>query len=581
MMVFLPFYLCSQNEVDKDEGTHSHVHGQNRDRDHNHEHITMDGRLDIGTDFYFTNADSSSIIQPKRSKGVYRFNFNPVLKKGNWSLTSKVSMLSNQANFSDINKDFLSDYRNNVGLYLKYKKQFEFQVGRIYPATTKMVSQNIPMTGTGMIYQKDKIAMSFYYGHTGRAKEENTLLNTSSIFRRDHYIGNIRIGDEYRTSLGLNFLLAKDSEASLLPSQSIQPKQNLVGSIYSNIKLGKSSYLKFELASSLLTNNTYLSRDSVGGSGMLKAIVGLNESTRSGYATSGIIGTKRKNISLNLSIKYCSPEYNTLGVFYQQKDFLDILTAFKFRAFKNKLIVHSSSGIRWRQIEQNKLTGGKNIQFIGNYNLFANPTEAFSLSAYYTNFNLSITDGTERFIYNEDEFMVDTIPEYKIRMTSNNWGITPSYVLGKDKQHRIHASYNLNTFRNADVFSNTFSSENTTSNIVLGYLYKREKYSLGINTGYFTGKGIRDVDYIHLKTYARIQLLKNKMRLDSSIKYAKNEESNSSDHRINARLGLAYRVKHNISAKVEIIENIHRYGVIQNNFKLNETRLRTSLNIKF
>ena len=94
ILVFLPFYLFSQDG--------NHEHSPDSLHAHEEEHIEIDGVFGVQTDFYFTNANSSNHIQAKRPKAVYRLNFSPTLRKGDWSLTSKVSMLSNQSNFYNL-----------------------------------------------------------------------------------------------------------------------------------------------------------------------------------------------------------------------------------------------------------------------------------------------------------------------------------------------------------------------------------------------------------------------------------------------------------------------------------------------
>ena len=150
-----------------------------------------------------------------------------------------------------------------------------------------------------------------------------------------------------------------------------------------------------------------------------------------------------------------------MGYPYLSPDHWDNTINTRFTAWKNKMNVVGSVGIRTNNISSTSL---KSQQFIGNLNWYTQFSEHLGLNINYNNFGFTAASG---------------INPFGIKNVSNDFGVSPTITWGNAKVlNVITMSYNYSKYDERDVTTGLVTSNNTHTAMLsyISHLFAKRSY---------------------------------------------------------------------------------------------------------
>ena len=440
----------------------------------------MSGSVTLTADFYNYSATPDSAQKGRRPPSLYRLLFSPVLKFGDLlSLPFNIILTTPETNTTtpSVSKPSLAQFLENPANSLGFSSitpkigWAEFYLGSHSPSYSALSAGDQQLFGAGFNLKPGNFQLAASLGTAQRAIEPDTTKNIRGSYRRDIYMGRVAFGNPDAAFIGINFVRAKDAQNSLtntittitpahplasdptviVPADTarLRAEEGYVASLDGKITFTEGMSFNGEISLSSFTRDLSSPEKAISGNPLAFAQT-TRTSTRADIAGSAALKLQKKVWGITLSSLYVGAGFAPIGYTFMQSDRLEFKIAPNLHLFDNKFSITGSLGERVNNLSQTK--GETMTQLIGSANMNADISEAFNLSAQYSNFGI------------RNDQTLDTL---KIQNVSQSLSIDPTLTLqGTSVTHIISASFAIDEFKDYNVVSGAESSNDTRT--VLG-----------------------------------------------------------------------------------------------------------------
>lgn len=372
-------------------------------------------------------------------------------------------------------------------------------------------------------------------------KYDSVYSNRLPVYQRDGQAVMVSFQKE-KFKIETSFFDASDKASSLvLPTDTliaVTPMHNISCSFKSSFMPLKSVNLDVEYAMSALNTNIDKNRYN-----LTEMLTGDHPYLERFNAWKLGINFSPGKLKTGVSIEHIDPGYKTLGAYYSRSDFQNITMNMAVNLFNNKVSVNLNSGIENDNLKSQKTTG--NTRFVGSATLGFNPSEKFTASLNYSNFQ-SFTNMKNQFDYinKDDPFIyVDTLGYSQINQNAN---LSMNYSMGDPKvlAQNLSAQFSLNGSSNTENDNKTILSMmyNSCANWSVTNPVQNWGFNLGVNS---TLNNLNNRSILTWGPQAAVSkmIMDKKMILTASGGYNQtNSDGNLLSNNINIRSSCRYKL---------------------------------------
>ncbi len=330
--------------------------------------------------------------------------------------------------FSNFQRDFRQPF-NQFGLSPTYK-WLTLHAGYRNISYSQFSMAGYTIAGAGVEAKPGNWRLALLYGRSQKAVAEDTLktiensLNgiNAPAYKRFILSGKIGYGtnDNFADVI---FLKGKDDSSSIpyrpVNSQ-ILPSKNLVFGLNSQLSFLKKKLIWMgEGALSIYTRDIAMSTQNTG-YGLVDALIQPNLSSQTYTAMETQLNYTELAYGFGIKYRKVNPDYKSMGAYFFQTDFEQVLLNAKFNLFKNKLRLNGSFGNQKDNLQRKKLA--TTSRQIYNAAVSFNPNTKFGVDVAFSNYGTSQRAGRRT--------LSDTAV---INQINNSISITPRYVIVKEK----------------------------------------------------------------------------------------------------------------------------------------------------
>lgn len=425
--------------------------------------FAISGTIGITYEHYglITDPANYPVAPQRRPWNQVRFNIQPTLNFGkDFSIPLNFSFPLFATSFAGpymgIKKptlgQFLVNPANNFGISPKYKWA-QLLLGTQYLKYSELSTGDIGIFGFGFDLRPKGYLIKFFTGTSQQGIDyvATPLPGTTGAFKRTHYMFQLGKEKEKKYLFAVNFSEGKDHINSVTtPPLTIKPQEGFVMSLIAEVYAKKGWYVKSEVARSYFTKDITQPVSPLSDLSFKPFIDG-KTSTQTDYAGNVSVGRKTKDFDIGYTTKYIGGGFQTIGYPYMAPDHWDNTLNTRFNAWKRKMNVVASFGVRTNNISNASLTSQV---LIGNLNWLTQFNEHVSLNLSYNNFGFSAPSGTN---------------PYAVKNVSNDFGISPTFTFTNAvMMHLIICSYNYSKYDERDVMTGITTSNNTNT-VLLSY----------------------------------------------------------------------------------------------------------------
>ena len=534
---------------------------------------------------------------PRKPWNVVRFNFNPVVKIGKWSIPANFNFSPMQTNFTlpavpggQNFWQFLTNPMNSFGLSPKIGST-EILLGTQYLNYSTLSTGDVGIFGAGVNLAPGKFRIKVFTGVSQRpvdfvAPSLANPLGTVGAYQRNHIMAQLGLEKDDKYFVGFNFVKSKDKKNSvavtplppLPPSLTgIDPQENMVVSFLAKTTIAKGWNYNIEVGQSFLTRNqnaaTWLTpyKD-------FKPFIDQNISTIRDNAIITGLTKKGKDWEIGGKLSYYGANYYTAGFPFMSNDRLEYNINTKFNAWKKKTNVIAAIGQRFGNWNYT-LGPSRTKQIIVNANVFTQFNERFSLNVSFNNFGFNAPSTTG----------------YK--SVSNELSVNPSYNWNTKKaNHLLSGTYTWSKYDETYNPSPPLPTHNNTQTALLLYVpsFFNKNVSPDFSAMWFNNKttpGSVDITLWNFSAGLSWKINK-KLNLKGQLQYnSVTTTSFTADKNILATSGFDWKLTKKITWNYNMTANVFRFGSALPSASLTpayagvpmytESILRTGLQYKF
>lgn len=404
---------------------------------------------------------------PRRPWNLVRFNFNPVVKVGKWTIPANFNFSPMQTNFPPVFGgqsfwQFLTNPMNNFGLNPK-KGNTEILLGTQYLNYSELSTGDIGVFGVGTNLTPGKFRIKVFTGVSQRpvnyALPSATNPNgTAGSYQRNHILAQLGMEKVDKYFVGFNFAKSKDRKNSVLPSPlpalfpnvvGIDPAENMVVTFVAKTSNAKGWGYNVEFGQSFFTRDLLNPTPFALPYKDFKPFIDQNITTVRDNAFLTGITKKGKDWEVGAKVGYYGAGYYTASYPFHTNDRVEYNVNTKFNTWKKKMNVVAALGQRFGNWN-NTLPGGRTAQIIANINVFTQFNDRFSLNVNYNNFGFNTPAGLG----------------YK--SVSNEFSINPNYNWNTKKaNHLLSATYTWSKYDETFVPPPFFTNNNTQTALLM------------------------------------------------------------------------------------------------------------------
>lgn len=438
----LPFNLRAQNvDLETVGGTVKEKIGKITSG----EAFKISGGISANSIFY----NSSEAISG-RDPFVYFLQGNLTLGFLHWSMPISYSFTNQGRNLAyEVPFKF-----NRLSLNPRYK-WIQGYIGDVTMNFSPYTMNGHLFTGAGLELSPDlPVKISVMGGRFLKATERDTTeLRTVPAFERMGYGAKVNWEKE-SYSLGLITFHAKDDIHSIqhVPDDlGVTPKENLVISFEGKWKLPYNIELFAEYASSAMTND--LRAEDVGhrNQGLSQLFLNNKSSTEVRQAYKGGVNMALDQMTIGIHYERIDPEYTTLGAYYFNNDFENIVFNATRNLADNKLTVALNLGYEHDNLEEQK--DAETGRVVGSINVTAQLNEKLNITASASNFTSFTNMKINQFDYINDPIQMDNSMDtldYKQIARNANLNINYALASSESKNQTITLNYVVNDIANEE-----------------------------------------------------------------------------------------------------------------------------------
>lgn len=393
------------------------LNAQDLDNLKNTKPVTFGGGLNLQTGFY-----SMQGAKARQPQFTYIVSGSPIVNI--YGVSLPFSFI-----FSNYQRDFRQPF-NQFGLSPTYK-WITLHLGYRNISYSQFGMARYTLLGAGIELKPKKFRFAFLYGRSQKAVADDTSktvadnLNDISYpaYKRMITVAKIGYGTE-NNYFDLHFLQGKDDSTSLpftpVSSQILPSKNQVIGSTNRFSFLNNQLVWKAEGAISAYTRDIRFQNLDLGNENA-NTFVGANISTQVNYAYEAQLNYNASRFGIGAKYRKVTPDYKSMGAYYFQTDFEQMLGNIRFNLIKNRVRISASGGVQNDNLLNKKIaTTQRNIY---NANVSINPTAKFGVDVSYANFGTSQRAGTRN--------LSDTA---QINQINNSINIVPRYILANEKR---------------------------------------------------------------------------------------------------------------------------------------------------
>lgn len=331
--------------------------------------------------------------------------------------------------------------------------------------------------GGGVELNPGKLRLGGVYGRFNKAISTN-LAEPDIIpaYQRTGYALKVGYGKP-GNYIDLLMLRARDDSSSIgavtqSATQTVIPAENMVVGTTARFLIVKHITVELDAALSAYTRDVRSTEVAAEGSNPVVRLFGKlftpRLSTQLTQATQAALGYRTKNAGIKLQYKRIDPNFQTMGAYYFQSDIESYTVAPSLTLLKGMLRLSGSYGVQYDNLANNKnaRTGRQIGSLVASYN----PATAFGIDVQLSNYGISQQAGLRP--------VIDTL-----KLAQNNFSATINtrYTLQNDEVVNLFtASATWQQLSDLNQRTAVFTN-NTNTNLNLGYFYQRVKTGLGAN----------------------------------------------------------------------------------------------------
>ena len=496
----------------------------------------------------------SGIFSPRAPWNQARLNLNPVFNFGDWlSIPVNINISLTPTNFTGpwagfkqngVKQTFLqwlTNPSNNIGISPHFKWG-DILLGTQYIKYSDLSTGDIGLFGAGFAIHPKNYIVKFF---TGASQQGINYLppNIDGSYLRNHWMMQIGKEKEGKYLIAFNLSKGQDKISSItsFPTTTM-PQEGFVYSILGEGYFKKGWFIKGEGANSIFTRD--LNQPTYGGS--FRPFITGKTSTVKDYALNFEVGKRSTNFDIAYATKYIGSGFQTTGYPYMQTDFWDNTINTRFNAWKNKMNVVASTGIRTNNISNVSV---QSQQFIANLNWFTQFNDKFSVNVNYNNLSFTSASGLNPF---------------GIKNVSNDMGITPVYTWSTKKMVNILSlNYSYSKYKERDVLTG-LTTPNKTHTALLTYVptFINSSISPDFSAMYFYNQDTAMNNTLFtLSGGVSFPLLKKKMQFKSSLQYTWGKiNAYTPNNNLLASISLDYKISKKLIWNNYFSSNYFKYG---------------------
>ncbi len=537
-------------------------------------HIT--GNIGLYYDMYDYSEENHPTFRARYPDNLFRLNANATIQLGkHFSIPFGINITNQKTlyNLPNLPNENIIDYvqnpKNNISIHPKYK-WVQAHIGTHTPDYSQFTTGDINIFGAGIDINPGKFILSFNYGISQRAIEQDSFLNTVGAYKQTLMATRIGIGKIEGSKFTINIVKIKDDITSLVTIPTgIKPIEGITFAPLIEVKFGKKIFFATETAASIFTSNLLntfdIDSDIVTS---VKDIITINASSKGDFSHTSSLEWKSKKFTLGGEVKYIGPGFVPAGFRNIEKDILDYKIKSSIKLFKGKTNISGMFGIRTNNLKNTTLQSTKRV--ISTINIFTKLTKKLSLNASYSNFG-----------FNNNE--INNV--LRIEMINNTYNISPSYKFKTSSiSHLIRLNWNKNDFDQFDTGSASFvSSESESYGINYNLFFKN--FPLNINLMGLHLDNQTPATTFNMKNYTAsfsYKLFNKKIKPSLIFNLAKiSKPPFTTDKRFSSKFKLTYKINKKLQFKFAYKLNKYTYGTSRPNALTKEHRLQFSLLKRF
>ena len=536
----------------------------------------INGGISANTIFY--NSDNST-----RPPFSYFLNGNLSLSIYNWTIPLSYS-LNNQGS----NLDYKLPYKfNRLSLHPKYK-WIKTHVGDICMTFSPYTFTGLLCTGAGVELTPDlPLKVSVFGGRLNKAIADDGNARTIPSFLRTGYGAQLKWEAE-KIKVGVIGFYASDKLGSLdsVPeSKQVLPKENIVFSVNTMIRITKRVEVYAEIARSALTNDMRIKKWQNNDNIMCNFITN-NSTTRFYSAYNAGMNLNMKFGSIGIKYENIEPEYQTLGAYYFNSDLENMTLNANLSFFKGNLTLSVNAGRQSDNLSNQKLN--QTQRWVGAMNTTLKLSPKFTIVAGYSNFTSFTNNQLNQFVnLNENPLAVqqphDSINYKQINQNAN---ININYLISNSKNvsQMLNANYSVNDAVNKENEIIRKGGISRFHNAGINYNFNINTIKLYIATSinYTSTYVASETMNIWGPTVTLNKMLfKDKLQFSGSLSYNNSSTKSINTNIDNLRVSINFRPwkKHNFNTSlIQTIREVNNGGEKSN---FNELVVTTGYNYTF
>lgn len=547
--------------------------------------FSISGQIGITYEHYGLNINpvGGTFFLPRQPWNQVRFLLQPNLQfSKDFSIPFNFNFTTSPANYAGPyaglqNQTFgqwITNPSNNFGVNPKYKWA-ELQLGTQYLHYSDLSTGDIGVFGAGIDLRPKIFRVKFFAGNS--QSQVNYVPGpippgVQGAYKRMHWMTQVGIEKENNYRVLFNLARGEDRYGTLpSPPPTIKPQEGAVISLILDKYFEKGWYVKTETAESVFTRDLYQMPAFENVS--LKPVILGRASTQKDYAAEASVGKKSTDLDLSFTSKYIGAGFQTMGYPYLSPDHWDNTINTRFNAWKHKINVTGSAGIRINNMSSTSL---QSQQFIGNLNWYTQFNEHFGLNINYNNFGFTAASGTN---------------PYGIKNVSNDFGVSPTITWSNTKMlNVITMSYNYSKYDERDVMTGLVTSNNTHT-AMLSYIptFLQKEISPEFSVLYFNNQ--MDTLKNRLLTFSAalsMPAIHKKMQLKAQVQYTLGKvNSFTGNQNLIPSINIDYKLTKKLTWTTFASTNYFKYGneltppLSLDGANYLETIIRTGLKYKF
>jgi len=310
----------------------------------NNDNVRFSGSANLSDNFYSSNG-----IDPRQPPNLF-----VGILRANITLFNQVD-LPFELYYSNQQTAFQQPF-NQVGISPRLTDWLTLHGGYFSTHISDLTFGDLRILGGGVDLTPGNFRLKAFYGRSRQAVEPQKVSFAPEVYKQNVYGVSLGYGNLSKSFFNLNIFHAKDDSTSIKSDSTlVAPKENLVGSVDFGIRMGNAVTLKGEVGMSAFSCD--IGANEVDQFSVPEFLFTPNFSSGVDLAAKmNMLIRPSKYWSVNLSSRWIGPDYRTLGYALLPNDLMEFNIAPNVRLLNNKLNIRSKAGIRYNNLQEQKLS---------------------------------------------------------------------------------------------------------------------------------------------------------------------------------------------------------------------------------